>query len=101
MQRGVGGVAVAAVNVAGAPLVDDVGVVLRALVEVVGRQPDGRRHGLLIDRRRLVALVDGSGGEAWAVHHTLGLGSLPISLANHGASLSLTSGFARSSSGGS
>ena len=62
VQRGVGRAAVPAVDVAGAALVDQVGVVLERVVAVVGGQPDGRRDGLLGLARDLAG-VDGAGGE--------------------------------------
>jgi hypothetical protein len=65
MQRNVGGVAVPAVHVAWPPLVDDVGVVIQALVEVVRGQPDRRVDGLFGDAGLgQVTFVDGPGGEA-------------------------------------
>src|SRR5438094_9642574 len=64
MQRHVRGVPVASVDEAGPSLVDDVGVVLQALVQVVRGQPDRWGDGLLSDAARChVSLVDGPRGE--------------------------------------
>src|SRR5437016_13783259 len=65
------GVAVAAVYEPGPSLVDDVSVVVEALVQVVGCEPNRRGDRLLGDRPGPVPLVDRASGEAPGPRRTL------------------------------